>query len=62
MESIIGGMVSVICYLFSGIATVDTFLELGSEYVIKTSTRLNHNYFACKKSLQDRYPNYETEL
>ena len=62
METIIGGMVSALCFLFSSAHTVDTFLKRGVQYVIRVITRLNQCYFTCKKRLQEKYPNYATEL
>ena len=62
MESIIGGMVSAICFLFACANNYQHFLVVSSEFVKGILKRLNDCFFACKKRLQTSYPNYEKEL
>ena len=62
MESILGVMVSCICYIFVAVNTHETFVQLNSQWFEGILNRMNDCFHSCKKKLQESYPDYEKTL
>ena len=62
MESIIGGMVSAICFLFACAHNYQQLMVVNPEFVKGVCKRMNACFFACKRRFETSYPNYKKEL
>ena len=60
MEAMIGGMVSCMCFLFP--SEIEPVEDIDPAFMIGWSKILHGFYFACKKKLQTKYPNFATDL
>jgi hypothetical protein len=62
MESIIGSMVSAVCFFFACINNHEHFVSANPDFFKGILVRLNDCYFSGKKRLHTAYPNYEELL
>ena len=62
MESILGLMVSCICYTFVAVNTHEMLVQLNAQWFTDLLNRMNDCFHSCRKRLQESYPDYETTL